>query len=153
MKTNNLILLHSVTDNSPVTIDARNIIVISKETEFDEYSIDSSERTDATHVIVDSLDEKDCFSVNETCEKLFTMLNTDKYDTVFVKVHFTNSNAIAVMNAEYIDAMYIDDDNDTCINVSDNEINIDNLYINENPEKVYDMIEELIGKSKTSSNE
>lgn len=153
MKKNNLILLHSVTDNSPVTIDTRDIIVISKTTEFDEYSIDGNEQTDATHVIVDSLDEKDCFSVNETCEKLFTMLNTDKYDNVFVKVHFTDSNAIAVMNANYIAAMYIDSDNDTCINVSDNEINIDNLYINENPEKVYDMIEDLIEKSKNSNNE
>ena len=143
MKKNYHILVHKADDNSAKIIDVRNIILATKKKEIDEYSVDSN-YDNKVNIIIDTLDDEDCFIVNETVDKIYSLINKTDVETAFVRLHFNEDNELMVINTSYIDACHIDEDGDNKVNISNNELDITQIFINENPEKVYDIIQTTI---------
>jgi len=145
MKQNRHILLHSANDNSEILIDAQLIIGAIKGCN---YFGDFTHNMDSTYtnIIVDTADKMDNFIVNESPDKVYNVLKSLGFDGFgFIMLHDYQSNSSLVLNTNYIDTVYRDEDDEvTTININENDVSMSRLRVNESVGKVYNAIMKLV---------
>lgn len=138
---NRHITLHSASDNSPIIIDAKIIIGAIKSNSFGDFSHTMSNK--CTNIIVDTADKMDNYLVQESVEKVLSILNTIQFeDFGFIKLHEAGNNNVCVLNTNYIDTVYVES-KVTTININENDVSMSRLEVNESPEKIKNAIMDL----------
>ena len=138
---NRHITLHSAYDNSPIILDAKIIIGAIKNNSFGDFSHTMSDK--CTNVVVDTADKMDNYLVQESVDKVLSILNTIQFeDFGFIKLHEAAHNNVCVLNTNYIDAIYVEN-NVTTININENDVSLSRLEVNESPEKIKNAIMDL----------
>lgn len=145
MKQNRHILLHSANDNSEILIDAQLIIGAIKGCGyFGDFTHNMASAY--TNIIVDTADKMDNFIVNESPDKVYNALKSLGFDEFgFIMLHDYQSNSSLVLNTNYIDTVYKDEDDEvTTININENDVSMSRLRVNESVGKVYNAIMKLV---------
>ena len=134
--------LHSSDDNTVIIVCVNEIILIYTDT------VDGNK---VTTVYFDN-EALESITVNETPEKIYQFI-LDINNTDFVKLHLSDDNSVIVINTECVALI--------CQGVSDNKKyttmyfnndSVEDVTINESPERIYQMIEDTITAKITKDN-
>ncbi|MBR4590902.1 MAG: hypothetical protein IKO36_09630 [Bacteroidaceae bacterium] len=133
---NSIVKLHNRKDNSVILVDLDTVILIDSLDEDGKYF---------SMIYCDPFrrDMENTFEVNETPEKIFTTYpELGKY---FLKLHDRETNRITCVEINYIQVIDTEYDNagKLCSKVYVTEDSITPYIVNETPEKIYTMIEEI----------
>lgn len=136
MLKNKFIKVHSVDDNSVIIINYSNIITVGK---------DTGRQNDITTVYID--DDNEGITVNESVEKIYqNIISTIGNKSDFLILHSNENNSVIIVNTKYINIISREDEYDyTSIAICDND-SIEEITVNETPEKIFQYIEDNLSK-------
>lgn len=137
MLKNKFIKVHSVDDNSVIIINYSNIITVGKDTDG---------QNDITTVYIDD-DNNEGITVNESVEKIYqNIISTIGNKSDFLILHSNENNSVIIVNTKYINIISREDEYDyTSIAICDND-SIEEITVNETPEKIFQYIEDNLSK-------
>lgn len=133
MLKNKFIKVHSVDDNSVIIINYSNIITVGKD-------------PDITIVYIDD-DNNEGITVNESVEKIYqNIISTIGNKSDFLILHSNENNSVIIVNTKYINIISREFEYDyTSITICDND-SIEEITVNETPEKIFQYIEDNLSK-------
>ena len=137
MLKNKFIKVHSFDDNSVIIINYSNIITVGKDTDG---------QNDITIVYIDD-DNNEGITVNESVEKIYqNIISTIGNKSDFLILHSNVNNSAIIVNIKYINIIYREAESDyTSIAICDND-SIEEITVNETPEKIFQYIEDILSK-------